>query len=426
MKKLSTIFLISVVCVSSWAATYNVTNTNSSGAGSLKQAIISANSDASSANVILASSISGTITLDSTLIIKKSLTIAGPSTGGLTISGNSAYRIFEIQNNITVILQNLVLQNGQISNGGAAISNFGTTTISNCSFTNNKIVGGMGQGGAIWSNGGPLTVSGCTFSGNQSTTNTAGAVALYGTGTFTNCTFYGNSSNDGGAVFNYGSSGTFINCTFTANTPNAITTDDVNTKLFLVNDIITGNTSSQVTGKMNAQNCVLGDVPIVNITNGTNNQVSVSAALVFGNETLADNGGITKTVKILKPGPAANAGTSGSGAPGIDQRGETRDSQIDIGAYEETKDVSAVNDESLSNGMMISANPSNGKYSIELTDVSVTNGEWFITDQQGKMVSKGFTNSSSFEVDITAKNSGIYLLTLQKGDLRIFHKLVKY
>src|SRR6478609_3550726 len=132
MKKLSTIFLISVVCVSSWGTTYNVTNTNSSGAGSLKQAIISANSDVSSPHTIVASSISGTITLDSTLSIKKSLIITGPSSGGLMISGNNAYRIFEIQNNITVILQNLVLQNGQISNGGAAISSFGTTTISNC------------------------------------------------------------------------------------------------------------------------------------------------------------------------------------------------------------------------------------------------------------------------------------------------------
>lgn len=426
MKKLSTAFLISMMYASSFASTYNVTNTNSSGAGSLKQAIISANSDASSPHIIVASSISGTIILDSTLTIKKSLTITGPSAGGLMISGNNTYRIFEIQNNITVIMQNLVLQNGQISNGGAAISSFGTTTISNCSFINNKIVGGMGQGGAIWSNGGPLTVSGCTFSGNQSTANTAGAVALYGTGTFTNCTFYGNSSNDGGAVFNYGSSGTFINCTFTANTPNAITTDDVNTKLYLVNDIITGNTSTQVSGKMSAQNCIFGDVPAVSITSGSNNQVSVSATLVFGNATLANNGGITKTVQILKPGPAANAGTSGSGAPSVDQRGETRDSQIDIGAYEETKDVSAVKDESLYISVMISANPSNGKYSIELNDVSITNGEWFITDQQGKMVSKGFITSTSFEVDITTKNSGIYHLTLQKGDYSTSHKLVKY
>jgi hypothetical protein len=426
MKKLSTAFLISMMYVSSFASTYNVTNTNSSGAGSLKQAIISANANSSSPHTIVASGISGTIILDSTLLIKQSMTITGPSTGGLNISGDNAYRIMDIQSNLRVSLENLVFQNGQISFGGAAISTFGTTTISNCSFINNKIVGGTGQGGAIWSNGGPLTVSGCTFSGNQSTANTGGAVALYGTGAFTNCTFYGNTSNDGGAVFNYGTSGTFINCTFTANTPNAISTDGVNTKLFLVNDIITGNTSTQVSGKMSAQNCIFGDVPSVNITSGTNNQVSVIASLVFGTATLADNGGLTKTIKILKPGLAANAGTSGSGAPSIDQRGETRDSQIDIGAYEETSDISAIADESMSSGVITGANPSQGKYVVELTNTDTKNTKWFITDQQGKAVAEGFINSSSFEVDITDKHSGIYHLTIQTGGHSVSHKLVKY
>ena len=76
------------------AATITVTNTNDSGANSLRQAIIDANGNGDLSNTINFS-VTGTITLGSSLPnITKNLTIIGPGSGNMTIDGNNLYRAF--------------------------------------------------------------------------------------------------------------------------------------------------------------------------------------------------------------------------------------------------------------------------------------------------------------------------------------------
>ena len=90
-------------------ATITVTNTNNAGAGTLRQAI----TDAAAGDDIIFS-VTGTITLTTgELAINKNLTINGPGSSSLTISGNNSSRIFYIDgSSVTVNLSGLTITNG--------------------------------------------------------------------------------------------------------------------------------------------------------------------------------------------------------------------------------------------------------------------------------------------------------------------------
>ncbi len=78
----ASVMMAVVLASPAWAANYTVTNTNDSGAGSLRQAMIDANATADTDSISF--SVLGSITLDSTLP-----TVTDGS-GGLTINGGSA------------------------------------------------------------------------------------------------------------------------------------------------------------------------------------------------------------------------------------------------------------------------------------------------------------------------------------------------
>ena len=95
-----------------------VTNTNDSGSGSLRDAI---------ANICPGGTInfdpmlSGQITLTSgELVIDKSLTIQGPTTGGVTISGNNLSRIFFVNAGVDFTFSNLTITGGPAASGSGA------------------------------------------------------------------------------------------------------------------------------------------------------------------------------------------------------------------------------------------------------------------------------------------------------------------
>lgn len=403
MKKLSTLFLFGLCQLSTFGTSYLVTNANSSGAGSLKEAIKSANADAAAPHVI-GFSVSGPIVLDTTLVIKKSMTIAGISRRRVTISGGNQFRIFEILEDTEVNFAYLILQEGNTSYGGAAISNKGTLNVNNCTLTDNKIQNGTGQGAAIWSNH-SLTVSNSTFDANVSTLNYGGAIALYGPAVFTNCTFVANNATSGGAICNFMGSSTYINCTFTGNTPEAIRANE-GSQNSLVNCILAGN-QTEILGKVNAAHCIFAVNADTNVINGLNNQMNVKAAAVFGSNFLYDNGGPTRTIGILSPGPAADAGTSANGTPTEDQRGIQRDALKDIGAYEYVAPV-AFQDELLHTSVLVRHLGSAGLFEVTQSDASTL--EWKALDLQGKTIIEGKVAQQSFLIDLQAQNRGSYLL----------------
>ncbi len=154
-------------------STLTVLNNLDSGAGSLWAEIAASKPKDT---IVFNPSLNGqTITLTSgELIIPNSLTIAGPETGNLTISGNFASRVFEVgqtqTNGIKVTLSGLTISNGAAQDGlgGGAIENRVSLTVSNCTLSGNTALGG--RGGAIFNTGFNLTVSGCTLSNNSTAT----------------------------------------------------------------------------------------------------------------------------------------------------------------------------------------------------------------------------------------------------------------
>lgn len=149
-----------------------------------------------------------------------SLTINGNG-GHRTISRTSGiFRIFYINGSAAVVMMNdLTISNGLIiSTVGAGILNTGTLTLTNCTISNNTIMGTPNEGGGIWSDGN-LTLTNCTVSGNSTVGFGGGIHHLNTVLTVTNCLFSGNtSSGSGGGGLRVGSDTSMVTgCTFTGN-----------------------------------------------------------------------------------------------------------------------------------------------------------------------------------------------------------------
>ncbi|HSJ87933.1 MAG TPA: right-handed parallel beta-helix repeat-containing protein, partial [Anaerolineales bacterium] len=192
-----------------YAASLLVTNTNDSGPGSLRQAILSA---ASGDMITFDAALAGKfIILASQLYIDKNLTIDGSGLNPqLRLSGNFSTRILQVASPAQVSISNLWFQDGTSDNGGAVL-NVGTLTIDNSTFYNNYSTGSGGAmsgtnitltnstvknnhadgyGGAIYSGG--LTIRNTTITRNQG--GVGGALHITGNGTTTivNSTIYRN------------------------------------------------------------------------------------------------------------------------------------------------------------------------------------------------------------------------------------------
>jgi CSLREA domain-containing protein len=142
-------------------------------------------------------SVSGTITLTSQITFdNKTLTITGPGSSTLAISGNLVSRIFNIGANGILNLSDVTLQGGYpASSTGGAINAAGQVTLDNVILNNNIAV----TGGAIYSTNN-LTISRSAF--NWNTANNGGAIYSVGSVMLDSVLFAYNSANgEGGAIY---------------------------------------------------------------------------------------------------------------------------------------------------------------------------------------------------------------------------------
>ena len=334
-------------------ATYTVTSTADSGAGSLRAALAAAMETGGTItfdNTVFTASntaAQNTITLLSGLTLPGNTTVQGLTGGSgaaprnlVTIDGggsSSNFPIFTVNEGVTgAALANLTLANGHVASQGGGVQNAGSLTVANCTFTNSYAggyVSGLGNGGGAIYSTGTLVVVDSTFSGNTSAPG--GAIAFTsGTGTVSNSTFSGNaalSTYAGGAFFiNTGTAVTVANSTFSGNSGNGGGAIIDYGTLTLSNSIITNNSgdglysggtlvvsNSLITANAGGD-CVVGSSGCP--TNGTNGNVIGAGSA--GLAPLGNYGGPTQTMIPLPGSSAICLGTSTSAT--TDQRGAAR------------------------------------------------------------------------------------------------------
>ena len=354
------------------ASTITVANTNDSGAGCLRQALLDSNDGDA---VKFDPSVTGTITLTSgALTIAKDVTINGPGASRLAVNGNNADRVFYISTGTAVTISGLTITNGSASGGSSPASDGGgiyndhaTLTLNNCSVSGNSAAqfGGGIVNNSFGSGSATLTINNCSVSGNSSSFG-GGGIFSDGRGgsvivTINNSTLSGNSApGPGSGIWNDGNSGsatlTIKNSTLSnsaaVNSGGIFNDGAGGSGLVTIGDTIlkTGTSGQNIYNSSNGTVISLG----YNLSDdaGVTNAGGTGALNATGDQTntdpmlgpLAYYGGPTPTHILLAGSPAIDKGKNFSGATN-DQRGPgfartvgsaavTGGDGTDIGAFE--------------------------------------------------------------------------------------------
>ncbi|MEH2383464.1 MAG: hypothetical protein V7K27_32020 [Nostoc sp.] len=256
-------------------ATFTVTNTNNSGAGSLRQEILDANAlsgkDIINFGGLFNDGLAHPISLTgSGLSITDDLTIQGTNPNLLTIKDDSASRVFDITSGVTSAINGLTITNKYSGTaGGGAISNEGVFTLSNSIVTGNT----ANDGGGIY-NTGTLTVNHSTISENTATEG--GGIFNEASLTLNFSTITRNTAVDGGGIENSYSNATITTVnygTITGNTAEHAGGIDNSGSITLNHSSITHNTASDDGG------AILNSGSLsVNYSNISSNIVKVSGS----------------------------------------------------------------------------------------------------------------------------------------------------
>jgi predicted outer membrane repeat protein len=321
---------------------FTVTNTATSGVGSLRDAIVTA-TGLNNAEVVFDPTVFATpqtIILVSPILVTGSVKIIGPAVG-VAVSGGNATKLFNIQGtNIRCEFQNIHFTRGEFTgDGGAMKADMGTggkLTLRNCLFSLNH---STARGGALVVLSGTVQATGCLWNDNTCD-DIGGGIAVVGPGVgqFTNCTLTQNSAiRGGGGLAADAGQASLINCTITNNTADSDASNDGNggglrvvgttTPLRLGNTVVAENTDASAgaspvihpdisgafitlghnfIGKTDGQSTTAG-TPIVHGTLG-DLAGSIAAPLSPSLAAMALNGGLFRTRKPNNSSPLIGAG----------------------------------------------------------------------------------------------------------------------
>jgi hypothetical protein len=328
-------------------AAIEVSNLNDAGPGSLRQAVIDANTNAGPDLITFDPFLSGTINLTSgEIAITDSVDIQGP--GATRLAVDSTTRIFNSSgaNSVDVTISGLTLTGGQATGNGGAIANTGANvTLRFVTLSGNTATG---EGGAIAhnANGGVLTIDSSTLSGNAA----AKAGAIYSIGfnlVIINSTISGNQVSDSvGAIKLEFAFASIYNSTISGNSAafsqGGILAGSGNNQLDLVSTIVANNTDitgasdlARFAGTVNASNSLVEQSLVAGVINGTNTANLIGIDPQLG--ALTFNGGETFTHALSTDSPAVDLGANPL-ALADDQRGPGFPREVldaaDIGAVE--------------------------------------------------------------------------------------------
>jgi hypothetical protein len=360
------------------AATYTVTNTNDSGPGSLRQAIMSANASGGVADtIVFAPSLSGqTISLDSQLpnITGAALTVDGGSMDITVTNAQGEERVFMVGSDPRnfprregkLTLNNLTITNGFAvdgSGGGVYNGEGSTLVVKNSTISDNTADRG---GGGIF-NAGNLVVLSSTIAQNDNKSDipySGGGISSVSDSSLTvsNSTIFDNTTDtNGGGISSETADARVWNTTIVGNKSvtggaGIFAGEFASSHVTLWNTILASNVNEN-----SVRSVELNCMPKQAVINGGNN-LDTGATCGFGTAKdslsntdpqlsgFADHGGPTETISLMAGSPAVNHGNNafavdplGTVGPGgdtlqFDQRGEDFErivgGTVDIGAFE--------------------------------------------------------------------------------------------
>jgi len=338
-------------------AVFPVTSAADAGPGSLRQAVADANALAGVDTVTFDATVfpaPTTIVLTGGSIgIGDDLVMNGPA-AGLTLSGNSASRIFFLNAAVplAVAFNDLRFIDGVTAGGGGAVKGGDDSlTLNRCEFVGNTATSGTG-GAVDLDAGGLMTVEDSTFTGNKAVNG--GAVAAGGIGSVNGrivirrSTLSGNSASfDGGAVNSDG-------------------------YIFIADTTLSGNSSGNATGGGGAiRQAGQFNAPAVIIRNCT----------LSGN-TAAGNGGAVRLFNSTGPLTIQNCTIVGNTASGANGGGVSREGGSTTVSIESSVIANNVNAASPD---LFSAGAVNATVSLigAKTGVATFNGDAFTTTNLG-------------------------------------------
>lgn len=305
-------------------ASFVVSNLTDGAAGSLRQAVLSANALPGLDTITF--TVTGTISLTTGQInIDDALTVNGPGAGSLSISGNSVSRVFEIGQATTI--SGLTLTKGLASNAnGGAIFSHSSLTLTDCTLTNNTT---SLEGGAVCSDSQlPLTINNC-----QLLSNKAGATGSAVSSTAITTTLRDSyvSSNTSAAGTVYAASEldlegcTIANNVSSVNKPTVLVSNSTSIHpLTIVNSTISGN--GYGISVHNYQSGATAAVVNSTIVYNTDVGLDVTCPTVVTSSVIAKNGlnlvaaplAVTAINSLIASGPALNAQSMNNLPPSTD------------------------------------------------------------------------------------------------------------
>ncbi len=262
------------------ATTYTVINTDASGPGSLRRAILDANGNAGHDTINFG--VSGAIVLTDALpVINDDLTITGPGAENLAVSGDNTYRPFTINSGQAVTITGLTVRDGSADYYGGGIWSAGDLHLGAAHILNNSA--DWGYGGGVYVQDGSATLTGMQVVSNSAAFGggvyvRSGSVTLSGTQVVSNSVFGPAGAGLGGGVCVDHGSATLIGTQVVSNSAS-----DYGGGVLVYGDVATLNVSG---GTIDSNSAALGGGMFVWSGSATLSGTQVS------NNSASDGGGV--------------------------------------------------------------------------------------------------------------------------------------
>jgi len=380
-----------VLAPAAGADAYEVTNLGDAGAGSLRQAILDANTAAGADTISFAADVAGTIVLTSgELAVTGGVTITGPGSGVLAVSGNDNSRVFNIEADAPVTITGLTVTDGKVdTDNGAGIASYDTDLVlSEVVLSSNRDTSGFAYGGGLFFTGegdleADLVLENSLVTGNSGVEDGAGIyVTQAKSATITGSVFTDNDARDaGGGVYIEDTDAIISDSTIAGNSAfygggGYINPDEGET--VTISRVLIADNTADVGG---------------GIKTYSDGEIAVESSTITGNTAPDDFGGgivLYGTDGTLTVAHSTIAGNAGGGIVSIDSGAEVVLDHALVADNTGTADL--MNLESVNDGRSRAQSGANGASASRPTALSTFSADWSLVETGVDVITTGADN----------------------------------